>query len=480
MSDQVLVASNRGPVSFREVDGRVEPKRGAGGLVTALTGAVQDTEGTWVASAMSAVDRTKAAEAPGGRVEVALDEAKFNLRLLSFGDDVYERFYNTISNRLLWFLHHYLWDVPRWPRFGIRSRESWAAYREVNERFALALAEEAAGRTVPCLVQDYHLSLVPGFLRDAAPQTRVAYFHHVPFAGPGYMRLVPQWLRDEMLDGLLGADVVGFHTRRWADEFLFSARMLPDARVSIRKRTVEWRGRTVQVGVYPITVDPQAMLEEAGSDKVRRHRESLRSWLGDRRLLLRVDRMELSKNVLRGFLAYEEFLRAHPEWRERVVFLAHLNPSRRGVEEYRVYAEQCLETAARINEEMGTAAWDPIEVDVGDNFPKVLAAYSLSDVLMVNPVFDGMNLVAIEGSLLNRNDGALILSRNAGAIELLEDGALPVDPLDILGTAAAIREGLEMRREERRRRARFLRNATRARTPADWVNEQLSDLGRLP
>jgi trehalose 6-phosphate synthase len=476
VTEQVLVGSNRGPISFREVNGALEPSRGAGGLVTALMGAVQETEGIWVASAMDEADRKKAAEGPGGRIRVAFEDAKFDLRLLSFDEETYDRFYNTISNRLLWFLHHYLWDVPRWPRFGARSRESWGAYREVNERFAEALAEDAAGRTVPVLVQDYHLSLVPGFLREMAPQARVVYFHHVPFAGPGYMRLVPLWLRDEMMDGLLGADIVGFHTRRWADEFLFSARMLPGATVSIRRRTVQWRGRTVRVGVYPISVDPQALLEQARSEEVTEERERLRSWLGDRRLLLRVDRMELSKNVLRGFLAYEEFLHEHPEWRERVVFLAHLNPSRESVEDYRIYTEQCVQTAERINRELGTSSWTPIEVDMGDNFPRVLAAYSLYDVLLVNPVFDGMNLVAREGPLLNRNDGTLVLSRNAGASEILGDGPIPIDPMDIAGTAAAVRHGLEMQREERRRRAGELRRAAESRTPADWVDEQLADL----
>jgi trehalose 6-phosphate synthase len=180
--------------------------------------------------------------------------------------------------------------------------------------------------------------------------------------------------------------------------------------------------------------------------------------------------------VLRGFLAYEEFLHEHPEWRERVVFLAHLNPSRESVEDYRIYTEQCVQTAERINRELGTSSWTPIEVDMGDNFPRVLAAYSLYDVLLVNPVFDGMNLVAREGPLLNRNDGTLVLSRNAGASEILGDGPIPIDPMDIAGTAAAVRHGLEMQREERRRRAGELRRAAESRTPADWVDEQLADL----
>ncbi len=478
MDRPILVASNRGPVSFVRRTGRLVPQRGAGGLVTALTGVLQVSGGVWVASAMSEADREAAAGSARGRMEVAVDDSTCDLRLLTFDPRTYDRFYNTVSNRLLWFLHHYLWDVPRWPRFGSQSRISWEAYRTVNRSFAEALADEGGGGTAAALVQDYHLSLVPAHLRALAPEARVAYFHHCPFAGPGYMRLVPIWLREELLDGLLGADLLGFQTRRWAEDFLFSVRMLPEARVSLRRRSIEWKGRTVRVGVYPIAVDAEPMRERAASPAVRRKRRELEEWRGDRKLVLRVDRAELSKNILRGFLAYEDLLKRHTEWRGRVVFLAHLNPSRGALEEYRSYTREVLKHADRINRELGEPGWDPIRADLSDDLDQVLAAYALYDVLLVNPVFDGMNLVAKEGALLNENDGMLVLSRNAGASAELGRYALPVDPVDIFGTADAIRDGLEMPDEERRKRARGLRRAAGARTPADWIGEQLRDLGR--
>jgi len=473
----ILVASNRGPVGFVEEGGQLVPKRGSGGLVTALTGVVQETGGMWIAAAMSDADRRRIEGAPGGRIEVMLADEKYRLRLLSFEEETYERFYNTVSNRLLWFLHHYLWDVPRWPRFGTPSRVSWEAYRSVNVAFAEALAEDATEGTT-ALVQDYHLSLVPAALRARAPGTRVAYFHHCPFAGPGYMRLVPTWLREEMLDGLLGADLVGFQSARWAEDFLFSARMLPDAEIDLDRRTVSWKGRHTKVGVYPITVDPEPMREHASSAPVAAKREELEAWRGDRKLLLRVDRAELSKNILRGFLAFEDLLQRHPEWRERVVFLAHLTPSRTDLPEYQTYTQQCMDVAGRINDEQGTPSWTPIRLDASDDLDQVLAAYGLYDVLLVNPVFDGMNLVAKEGPLLNDGEGVLVLSRNAGAIEVLDRWALPVDPVDIAGTADALHAALEMPTEERRARARGLRGAVEARTPADWIGEQLRDLAR--
>jgi trehalose 6-phosphate synthase len=479
MKGPILIASNRGPVRFVEEEGQIVARRGPGGLVTALTGVLQDREGTWVAAAMSDVDREQAAGSPDGHMAVAVDDAKYQLRLLSFEPDTYDRAYNTVSNRLLWFLHHYLWDVPRWPRFGTQSRVSWDAYRTVNRAFAEALAEEARDATSTVLVQDYHLSLVPAHLRELAPDLRIAYFHHIPFAGPGYQRLVPNWLREELMDGLLQADLLGFQCDRWAEEFLSSARMLPGAEVDFGSRSVAWRGHTAHVGVYPITIDPEQMRQDAARTEVARIRRAVERWRGERKLIVRVDRMELSKNVLRGFLAYEDLLRRSPEWQGRVVFLAHLNPSRTALEEYRDYAEQCVATADRINEELGTADWQPIRLHMDDDFNEVLAAYALYDVLLVNPVFDGMNLVVKEGGLLNERGGTVVLSRNTGAMDELADHVIPVDPLDIMGTADAIRTALELPSDERGRRARGLREAVARRAPVDWVEGQLADLHLL-
>jgi trehalose 6-phosphate synthase len=478
VTERVLVASNRGPVRFVEEGGQLVAKRGAGGLVTALAQAVQETGGLWIASAMSPQDRRRVAESPDGRMEIVLDDAKYRLRLLSFDPQTYERAYNTISNRMLWFLHHYLWDLPRSPGLTTETAEAWEAYQTYNRVYAHALAEEVDTGPVDVLIQDYHLMLAPAELRKLAPQARIAYFHHIPFAGPDYLRLLPRPMRDELLMGLLGADLVGFQTERWAENFLASCRLLEDADVPLRRRWVKWRGRQIRVGVYPISIDARALREAASAPDVRRKRRALESWRKDRKLLLRIDRAELSKNVLRGFQAFGEFLHRHPDWRRRVVFLALLNPSRREIPEYRAYTEECLTVAERINVEYREPGWNPIEVHVDDDYDQVLAAYSLYDALMVNSLMDGMNLVAKEGPVTNRRAGALILSRNAGAFAALGEHALPVEPLDIAGTAEAIREALEMPEEERIRRARALRRAAAAITPAAWAERQLRDLER--
>jgi trehalose 6-phosphate synthase len=475
MASRVLVASNRGPVSHEiGEDGELIAKRGSGGLVTALVSAVDETGGEWVAAAMTDGDGRVADEAPGGRVEVELAGVKYRLRLLSFPAQRYDHFYNAISNSLLWFLHHYLWDLPRSPGLDSSTPSAWRAYRDVNRAFARALAEDAEeGSSV--LVQDYHLSLVPSELRALKPEARIGYFHHIPFAGPDYLRLLPNPMPAQLLSGLLGADVVGFQTERWAESFLASCTLLPGAEVL--ERMVRYRGREVRVGVYPIGIDAPSLREEAGGPEVRRLRRELERRRGDRRLVLRVDRAELSKNILRGFQAFGELLRRHPEWRRRVLFLALLHPSRRSIAEYRAYTEECLAVAERINAEFREPGWMPIQVEVQDDFGQVLAAYTLYDVLVVNTLYDGMNLVAKEGPLLNRRDGVLILSRNAGAFAELGEQSVPVDPIDVSGTAEAMHRALSLEPDERTARARTLRKLAAARTPARWAEEQLRDLG---
>jgi trehalose 6-phosphate synthase len=474
---RVLVASNRGPVTFVPEGTDLVPRRGAGGLVSALSSALQTTGGLWVSSAMSAGDRGRAARSADGRIEVITDDAKFHLRLLMFDEETYGLAYNQVSNRMLWFLHHHLWDVPRAPTFDSETREAWDAYRRYNLTFAKALAEEARGERADVLVQDYHLCLVPRDLRQLAPMTRIAHFHHSPFAGPDELRLLPESMWRELLEGLLGADLLGFHTERWARNFLECCRLLEGA--TSGRRSVRWQGRTVRLGVFPISIDAEALRERGRAPEVAAKRQQLLRWKGDRRLLLRVDRTDLSKNIVRGFEAYGDLLRRHAEWRGKVVFLALLNPSRQEVPEYRAYAEEIGEAARAVNRDFGDGDWQPAELRVGDDWDEVVAAYGIYDVLVVNPVFDGMNLVAKEGPLLNEKGGVLLLSRNAGAFAELKDHALPVDPLDVAGTADGLDEALRMGAEDRAVRAAALRHAAEARTPAQWATAQLRRLGRV-
>jgi trehalose 6-phosphate synthase len=477
----LVVASNRGPVTFeRDEQGELQPRRGAGGLVTALTGALQNAGGLWVATAMTDEDREATAAAPGGVIDLSAHGSPYRVRYLDVPPDVYDGYYNKISNGVLWFANHYLWDIPRQPVFGAEIATAWEDYVRVNRSFAEVLAEEGGGHPGPLayLIQDYHLALVPRMLREMRPDALIAHFSHTSIAGLTYFRVLPAAMHDAILRGMLGADVLGFHSQAWADNFLASARALPGVRADLLRGRVRVDGRDVAVRIHPISIDARQLRAAAADDEVRRRRRELSRWRGNRRLILRVDRLELSKNIVRGFQAYELLLRRDPSWQGRVVFLAMLSPSRMELEEYRVYTEECLAEAERINRELGDEDWRPIEVQLRDDYVGALAAYGLYDVLFVNPVFDGMNLVAMEGPLLSRRHGVLVLSRNAGAYGRLGRYAVPVNPFDLDEMAGALGRALDMPIDERQRRARGISRLVIANPSERWVGGQLEDLER--
>ena len=468
----LVVASNRGPVSFRYAEkGALVGDRGSGGLVTALAGVLFESDATWLAAAMTEGDRDVARS--GRSIEV---EPAGHASFVNVPPELYEAYYNGVSNRVLWPLHHYLFDLPVLPTWDAETRDIWNDYREVNRLFAEALNGEG-GRQPVYLVQDYQLSLVPRFLRELQPEARIAHFTHTPFTGPSYFRVLPGAFRDDLLRGMLGADVLGFQAEQWAENFLLCARdSLRDVRVDVRRRRIHVGDRIVLVRTYPVSLDPGPLRRIARSPEIRAIRKEIGAWRGDSKLLLRVDRLELSKNIVRGFQAYETFLNDHPEWHGRVRFLSLLPHSRVEIPEYQAYAKQCLEAVDRINARFGDHGWTPVEVRLDENYARAVAAYGLYDALLVNPIFDGMNLVAMEGPLVNRRQGVLILSRNAGAYARLGRQAIPINPLDIAETAAAIHEALEMPEDERVRRSRGLIRAVLARSPVRWLTAQLRDL----
>lgn len=477
MEAPLVVASNRGPISFEMAgDGTVVERRGSGGLVTALSDVFLRDDITWIASAMNDTDSQIAQE---GR-ELAV-EPGLRARFVVIPRDRYEAYYNRVANKMLWFAHHCLWDIPRSPSFDDHTERDWQAFTEVNRTFAQALAQEASGDPV-FLIQDYHLCLVPQMLREMRPDAKIVHFSHTPFASPMYLGVLPKEMRAAILRGMAGADVIGFQSRAWGENFLLSARSLSGAHVELRRGRVELDGRTAFVRTFPVAVNAQSLRATAARSDVREMAKQIARRRADRSLLLRVDRLEPSKNILRGFLAFELFLKRYPSWRGRVTFLALLAPSRQELDEYQTYGEDCQLQAKRINSELGDDRWEPIDLRVQEDYDFAVAAYSAYDALIVNPVYDGMNLVAMEGPLVNRRQGSLILSRNAGSHARLGKHALSVNPFDLSETAEAIRCALEMAPEERARRARGLSRTVQAHTPATWLADQLEavDLARPP
>ena len=486
MSDgRVLIASNRGPVSFSRSDGGpLSARRGGGGLVSGLSAVAGETDVLWTCAALSDADRIAASRAPGGRLDLSDDGAELGpakVRMLDIPPATFQRAYNGIANSTLWFIHHMLYDTPNNPRFGIAWRREWESYRAYNAAFARALAEDSADdgastAGTKAMVQDYHLTLVPRMLREWRPGLRIAHFSHTPWAPPDYYRLLPDDVGREVLSGLLGADYAGFLCDRWADAFLRCCGQFLDAAVDADRGVVSYLGRTTRVGVHGLGVDAGALRQRGQAADVSDRLHSLRETVGGRRLIVRVDRAELSKNIVRGLCAYRELLATRPEWRGKVVHLASAYPSRHDLPEYREYTAAVQRTAQQIRDEFGTADWDPLILEVNDDFPRSLAAYRLADVLLVNPVRDGMNLVAKEGPVLSEQGCALVLSREAGAAAELGDDALLVNPYDVSATAAALHQALSMPAAERQQRRDRLAAAAASLPPRQWFADQLAAL----
>ncbi|MGR8009891.1 alpha,alpha-trehalose-phosphate synthase (UDP-forming) [Streptomyces hypolithicus] len=454
---QVLVASNRGPVSYTlGKDGSLDAKRGGGGLVSGLSAIGQDADSLWVCSALGEGDREAVRRGVG----------EPGVRMLDIDAATHADAYNGIANSVLWFVHHLLYQTPLEPAFGTEFRRQWAAYESYNRAFAQALAAEAApGAAV--LVQDYHLCLVPGMLRELRPDLRIGHFSHTPWAPVDYFRLLPNDIARQLLRGLLGADRVAFLTRRWADAFEACATDVLGADAL----------DGTAVGVHGLGADADFLRERA-------HRADVEEWLGrlrervgaDRKTIVRVDRTELSKNIVRGLLAYRQLLAERPEWVGRVVHIAFAYPSRQDLAVYRDYTESVRRLAQEINAEYGTDGWQPVLLEVDDDFARSLAAYRMADVALVNPIRDGMNLVAKEVPVVSDEGCALVLSREAGAYEELGADALVVNPYDVTATAAALHAGLVMERGERAERTKRLAAAATALPPAAWFLEQLDAL----
>lgn len=471
----VLVASNRGPVSFTlSEDGSLSMRRGGGGLVSGLAEVAKDLDMLWVCAALSDGDRSAVRLTSGGR----LDHSGYDtgaVRMLDIPSTIFHRAYNAVANSTLWFVNHLLYDTPNSPQFDARFRREWESYRAYNEAFAMALAEEAA-HGAKVMVQDYHLALVPAMLRSERPDLRVAHFSHTPWAPPEYFHLLPDDVGSELLEGILGADHAGFLTARWAGAFMDCCEALLGAEIDRVGRTVTHAGRTTRIGVHSLGVDGEALCARASEPDVESHMAALRDQVGDRRLIVRIDRTELSKNIVRGLTAYREFLAAHPEWHGRVVHLAFAYPSRHDLPEYREYTAAVQRCAKEIEDEYATEDWAPVILNVNDDYPRSLAAYRLADVLLVNPIRDGMNLVAKEGPILSPRS-ALVLSREAGAAAELGEHALVVNPYDVSATAAALYQALVMPEEERARRGVLLAAAATALPPRRWFSDQLAALG---
>ena len=476
---KLILVSNRGPVAFtRGEDGARTASGGAGGLATALRGVVRHHDVTWIASAMSDEDRVVVANAGGEAVkERTRDGSPYRLRLVVHEPEAFDRFYNVVANPTLWFLQHYLFDLPRSPALGHDFASAWDGYAAVNAAFAQAVLMELENEPDSAVFfQDYHLYLAPRFVRDRHERATLAHFVHIPWPQPDYWRVLPEPVRTAIHDGLLANDLIGFHTDRWRESFLLScAEVLGTER---DEGSAFHRGRTTRVVARPISVDPAEFDELAEEEEVVQRVREIRAHRPER-LVVRVDRTDPSKNILRGFQAFALYLQLHPEMQGKVGMLALLDPSRQDVPEYAEYLAAIEAEAQAVNERFAQEGWKPIDLRIEDDLARSVAAYVDYDVLLVNAVYDGLNLVAKEAPLVNQRDGVLILSENTGAHAELAPWAISVNPFDVLAQAEAIHTALELPREERRARLDGIREHVRAHDQEGWFRLLLEDLDRV-
>ena len=452
MPRPILIASNRGPVSFTLTDGELVSSRGAGGLVTGIGPLVHDTDTTWIAAALTDGDRHAAAS---GTIEAE----GFTVRTLDIDANDLDLAYNTIANKTLWYAYHDLFDRVREPVIDSEWYDAWAAFRRYNQTFADTIIEEAKPDSI-VLLQDHHLALASPRIRDERPDVSIVHFSHTPFATTDALRILPELARTELLLGYMAAGALGFHSSRWSDNFIACCR--------------ENLGvRPTNTFVAPLGPDPDELRIIAVSEKCEAEFARLDAAVGDRFVIARTERLELSKNLLRGFWAFDELLAMRPDLHNHVVFVAHFSPSRLGVADYSRYGREVAAAVEEINARWGTDDWTPILYSAENNYPGAIAALRRYDALLVNPIRDGLNLVASEGPIVNERDGIVLLSREAGVFDEMSGVAVEVHAYDITQTAQALSDVIDMDPTQRAEVAADLLDIATSRNPRMWLDDQL-------
>jgi trehalose 6-phosphate synthase len=480
---RLILASNRGPIEYYFTEDRqLCSRRGSGGVVTALSGLGSYVELDWIASAMGEGDKQAALLAQGKRFKAPIDNGNLYLRFVVNSRSTYHKFYSVICNPLLWFLQHYMWNSPRTPNIDYVVHDAWEnGYVSVNQTFAQAVIDEAMGSELPPVVilNDYHLYLTGAYIRRQMPNLVIQHFIHIPWPSPSYWQLLPGSMRQAILTSLCTTDIVGLQTMRDVHNFLYCCEsFIDEAEVDYDRQTVQVDKHVVQVRAYPISIDVAGLKNMVSSAKLQEYEQKLRQLCGEQ-TIVRVDRAEPSKNIIRGFRAFDKLLERYPQFRGKVRFIAFLVPTRTHLRPYQRYMQEVTQLIEAINSKYGTEDWYPIDFFYENNYVQAIAGMRLYDVLLVNAVIDGMNLVAKEGPTVNNRDGVLILSETVGAYEQLGQNALTVAPTDLEGTTQALYTALTMPPDERNKCATALKKSIEEEDITNWLYQLLKDAASL-
>lgn len=476
---EIIVASNRGPVLFKkDGEGKLTIIKGKGGIVGSMVPFLEKTHGKWVSSAIGECDHYMN-DKYDSKIPIPLEDPQYYVQLIKTHEDIFNNFNGKFANPLLWFIHHSMWNPPYSPCADEELHQAWDSYQYVNTKFAEAICEDISKseKTPIVMLQDYHIYLTPKMIREEHPDVLMSQFVHIPFPPPEIFQQLPNHMQTEILGSMLTNDVLGFHIKRYTNNFFQTIKqILPSASVDEVVGDILYNGHVCHVRTYPISVDVETLKNYAQSPNVTLKAKEVDEIVGDCKLIYRTDRTDLSKNIIRGFQAYDIFLEKYPEWREKVKFVATLMPSRQDIKIYREYTDNIKNIVQEINEKHATPDWEPIKYICRGDFDLVVALLKRYDVLMVNPILDGMNIVAKEGSVVNENNGVLVLSTGAGCYEELKDGAICINPYDLRQTAESIEMALLMDDTSKSELIREARSVLETNDLNKWVSDQLNDI----
>jgi trehalose 6-phosphate synthase len=479
----LLVASNRGPLEhYISSSGRIETRRGSGAIVTALQALTQMAELTWISAALGEGDRKIIEQLDKTKIKSNLPGQQVHARYVNIPRRTYHKYYNVFCNPLLWYLQNYMWNFPYNPNLETDVHQAWeTGYVTVNKLFSEAVKDESleTGRDQIILIHDYHLYLLAGYIRKEFPNAIIQHFSHIPWPSSHHWLMLPKYIREAICGNMIAANILGFQSKRDVRNFLNCCEeFLPDCQIDYAKSLIVSDLGTCQVKAYPISMNIDDMERIAGSSRVAEYECQLREQISNK-VIVRVDRGEPTKNIVRGFKAFELLLNRHPQLRGTISFLAFVVPSRPHIRQYQRYMEEINRTVDDINAKFGTESWQPIVIYSENNYTQAVAGLKLYDVLLVNPVIDGMNLIAKEGPIVNGKNGTVILSETTGAFQELQDWVLGVSPTDIEGTMEAMYHALTLSDEERKLRCEGLTQHIKNRDISNWLYDQISDISAL-
>lgn len=455
-------------------------------MVTALTDVGNRMDVTWVAMAMTEGDRIAFKEAQkhtDGLLPSPIRDQNMELRYVAIPKKAYRKHYEQISNRLLWFLQHYMYDPREDSVDNQKIQDAWEnGYVVANQAIADAVnAEIERQDTIPVvMLHDYHLYLAPAMIRKQHQTIAMQQFIHIPWPDVRCWHFLPSNIAQAIYTGLVGNDIIGFQSERDARNFLEGARTLLDgAVVDFEEGAIWWQGHRTQARAYPISISVTEERSVIQSRAGKRAAAKILPLLGEQ-TIMRVDRIEPTKNILKGFQAYARMLDDHPELLGKVKFLAFLVPSRQSLPEYKRYNSDVLKIIDEINLKYGSDEWQPIHAFTADNDrTRALAAMRFYDALLVNPIIDGMNLVAKEGPVVNDRNGILVLSRTAGAFQQLGKASIPTSPTDVVETSEALYKALTLPPDERRAKSTLARQIVERNDLHVWLSRQINDINDL-